>query len=1055
MAVSTENLRKLASVIVGTANNSDAIALNKALAACLYDFPLFVEAVSRAPSNSDNITIYKLVMMGLDLDAWKKIAAKAGEKNVYQMMIDTKRSNAAGVSSPGGVVFTNLMTDRCADASAATTSTISLQDVMCGMIVINDTTTVAVPGSGRLVAAGNGNVTIFVDNRDTFNSTLADLRPNKAQFCGHFLHSRSVNATSASSGEGVSYVNDVLLPCTVAGFKSLTQSATNLKFDYYYAGQTESEWNQVFGHSRTQPTMTASGSRTTTDHSCIKILKRDDSNTVAGVAGNGWFTSVVEDATAFATFLAGASGILIDESVDSCNGSNNYTNGLFYSGYPDVADILGGLSKETWNGKSLVALGLGYRDIQNAGFEIDPKDFTADKTPSKFLEDVIGYTVSGGVYSYNGTTVPALEVLQNLKLGGYSLQAIENDATTLVFLKKYDTTAGSSFVAAEQVYGNELTLKERVSQFGGFANLGATVMSDFLFGDAAQYVTDAQQYFLPLKNIFGNMNAAQLVDALYELDQNGYQLTSIPSPTTGGHFPNSYTRKELVECKFVALSGLAGDTYSLFLRYLHAIGMMNDAAGMSRILQKYMYWDSPNNYNERNHSDLKFRSSLTAYVSADLPTDDFYCLFGSAYQQYIYEAAGTSNPLVKGVTWEQLYSRKNVQKSPSDLYSVFLNTTGVPKSAQITTCVPHTVNAPVYAAIALNVALVAGVGANTGMGWSQISTTAADHPWGGAVTTTDQPVGDIWLEDELQAAPNLAGNNNYAVDFNVVLNMRLLVDVYNISISEFLASPALSTATGPAVNKGLFQWETDPTDDETARVLNVLVYGSDGNIPTHETLKELMILEKDRVASILHTTAAAVGTDGKGVLDSTQRAALVTSAFSKGDGKIGQELFEIVKSNPNEGDNLDIGTIFYTHLIDANGGGLASTVAHNAETFLGSEVAIEQIKSQLPDHPGQIWAAIENETDAARKGNVKDCYVAAYLRLTKEEKVKFYAAAKEWNNKSGRAESDMINANNLASVTMPVYAKSEKNAAGFTVFYEAGVTTMPAPDLAELKAALH
>ena len=1050
--VSTENLRKLASIIVSSANNSDAVSLNKALASCRYDFPLFVEAVSRAPSNSTNMTIYKLVMMGLDLDAWKKIAAKAGDKNVYQMMIDTRRSNATGVTDPGIVVFTNLMTDRCADASSAGTATISLQDVMCGMIVINDTAAVAVPGSGRLVAAGNGNVTIFVDRRDTFNSTTSDLRPNTAQFCGHFLHSKSVNASTASSGEGVSYVNDVLLPCTVAGFKSLTQSATNLKFDYYYAGQTESEWNQVFGHSRTQPTMTASGSRTTTDHSCIKILKRDDTNTVAGVAGNGWFTSVVESDVVFATFLAGAAGIHINEDADSCNDTNVYSTGLFYSGYPDSIDILGGLSKETWTGKRLVALGLGYRDIQNAGFEIDPKDFTADKTPSSFLTDVIGYTVSSAVYSYNGTTVSALEVLQNLKLGGYSLQAIENDTTTLAFLKKYDSTAGSTFVGAEQVYGNELTLKERVSQFGGFANLGATVMSDYLFGNAAQYVTDAQQYFLPLKNIFGNMNALQLVDALYELDQNGYQLTSLPSPTTGGNFPNSYTRKELVECKLVTLSGLGGDDYSLFLRYLHAIGMMNDAAGMSKILQKYMYWDYPNNYNERNHSDLKFRSSLTAYVSSDRPTDDFYNLFASAYQQYIYEAAGTSNPLIKGVTWEQLYSRKTVQKSPSDLYSVYLNATGVPKSAQITTCVPHTVTADVYAAIAIGAALVEGLGTNTGMGWSQISTTDADHPWASTATTTDQPVGDIWLEDKDQADDS---GNAYTVDLNVVLNMRLLVDVYNISISEFLASPALSTATGPVVNKGLFQWETDSTDDETARVLNVLVYGSDSNIPTHDTLKELMVLEKDRVASILHTTAAVIGTDGKGVLNATQRAALVTSAFSKGDGKIGQELFEIVKSNPNEGDNLDIGTIFYTHLIDSNGGGLNSTTAHNAETFLGSEVAIEQIKSQLPDHPGQIWAAIEDEGTSGRKGNVKDCYVAAYLRLTKEEKVKFYAAAKEWNNKSGRAESDMVNGNNLASVTMPVYAKSEKNAAGFTVFYEAGVTTMPATDLAELKAALH
>merc|ERR1711871_260957 len=153
MVLSQENHRKLASVIVGSANNRDAIALNKALAACLYDFPLFVEAVSRASSNSDNETIYKLVRMGLDLNSWKKIAEKAGDKNVYQMMIDTRRSNAAGVTTPGGVVFTNLLTDRTGTAAAAGTVTISLHDVMNGMVTINDTAAVSVPGSGKLVGA--------------------------------------------------------------------------------------------------------------------------------------------------------------------------------------------------------------------------------------------------------------------------------------------------------------------------------------------------------------------------------------------------------------------------------------------------------------------------------------------------------------------------------------------------------------------------------------------------------------------------------------------------------------------------------------------------------------------------------------------------------------------------------------------------------------------------------------------------------------------------------------------------------------------------------------
>ena len=1045
MVLSQENHRKLASVIVASANNRDAIALNKALAACLYDFPLFVEAVSRASSNSDNETIYKLVRMGLDLNSWKKIAEKAGDKNVYQMMIDTRRSNAAGVTTPGGVVFTNLLTDRTGTAAAAGTVTISLHDVMNGMVTINDTAAVSVPGSGKLVGASSTSSNVTFCNKTDLVGLNTAIRPNCTKFTGHFTHAKSVNASSATSGAGISFIRDCLFPCTVAGFKNLTSAASNLKFDYYYAGITESELNQVWGYHRTAPEMPAT--RDLTSHSSLTFLVRALNSATAanaGVVGNGWFTSVFEnssDAAISTNYQTKTDATNKNEALTA----NSYSTGEFYSGYPEAADILNGLNKNGgWNATRLVALGLEYRDIQNAGFPIDLRDFANDKTPSDFLTSVMGYTVSSGVYSYNGVVQEAISVLRDLKAGGYSLTDLKNDATILTFLQTYNATAGSSMVAAQQIYPGEATLKDRVGQFGGYTTLAATLGSVITFTDASTYATNSKQYFKPIKDIFGEMNAQQLVDALYELDQNGLSMSNIPAPATGGVWPSSWTRKDLIACKFVMLAGQAANADDLLVRYLHAIGMNNDAEGMAKIMQRFAYWDVPANYNERNHSDLKFRSALASvYVSSNLPTDDFYELFGTAYQQYIHEAAGPNEPLVKGMGWERYYKSESGYQ-PHQLYNIFLNVNRVPAAAKAAYVVPNTDTADTWAAIAVGGNLVAVLGGNTGQGWPLISTTAGDKPWGATINTltTGQDLGSKWID------------STDTVDVEAQINMHLLLSPYgyNMSVEEFLQSPALSATTGPANDEGLLQFTANTTDDEVARVLNVLTYVADDNAPSFNMLKTLVALEKDRIGEIFHETAAATS-GGAGVITAANRAKIVTAAYGR-DNKLGDSLFSILKANPNDGDNLDIGVVLVGHLKDSQGGNVGTT-NFDAGTFLAAESAILDMKTHLTKYPGQIWAAIQDEGTAAQQQNLEEVFVAAYLRLSDSEKAEFFAEAKKWNESPARLVADMVNAQNLSAVVLQVYAKQETNSLGLVAYYESGVARLPASEIAKIKAALN
>ena len=1046
--VSTENLRKLASVIVSTANNSDAIALSKALAACLYDFPLFVEAVSRAPSNSDNETIYKLVRMGLDLDAWKKIAAKAGDKNVYEMMIDTRRSNANGVNSPGGVVFTNLITDRAGDASAAGATTISLHDVMSGMVTVDDTPAVAVPGSGRLVgASSNSSAVTFSDNTDLAGANVT-IRPATSKFTGHFTHVRSVNGSNATSGEGKTYVTNCLFPCTVRGFKQLTSAAENLKFDYYAAGQTESEYNQVFGYHRTTPQMPAT--RSLTAHSSLRFLVRSDDTTTAanaGVVGNGWFVSVFENSSNAALTTNYSAKTDGTHKTEAENSSVYDTTGEFYSGYPTASDILGGLSKNGWNASRLVALGLEYRDIQNAGFPIDLKEFANDKVASDFLTTVMGYTVSSGVYSYNGVVVSAATVLGDLKAAGYSLTDLKNDGTILTFLQTYDSNAGSTFASIASIYPNKASLKDRVGQFGGYTSIAATLNSrqDVFTGKTAvDYSVVGEQYFLPLKNIFGEMNAQELVDALFELDGQGLSLTTMPTMSTGGVWPNAWTRKEQIACKFVLQVYSTTGGEDVFMRFLHAIGMNNDPSGMARIMQQFAYWSVPANYNERNHSDLKFRSAVAAYAGSDLPTDDFYNLFSTGYQQYIHEACGHNHPLVKGMNWETYYKSASGYQ-PHSLYNKYLDVNGVPAAAKAAYVVPNTDDADTWVALAITADLAPAIAGAAAFGWPVISSTATNKPWGATTLTLgDNEIGSKYIDSADTSEAEAKSN----------MHLLLSPDGYGISVEEFVQSPTLSTATGPANDEGLLQFTAQPTDDEIGRVLNVLLYISDSTVPSFDMLKKLIGLEKERIGQIFHEAAAAV-TAGTAALTAAQRAAIVTEAYSR-DNKLGNELFEVLKANPNDGDKLSIGTILVGHLKAANGGNVGAT-AFTSDTFLAAESAIVDMKSHLTTYPGQIWAAIQDEVADPVNGqenNLEEVFVAAYLRLSEDEKVTFFAESKKWNDGPSREYGDMINATALSSVLMHVYAKQEVNNIGLLAQYEAGVAKLPVAEEAKIRKAL-
>lgn len=1043
MVLSQENHRKLASVIVASANNADAIALNKALAACLYDYPLFVDAVSRATANSGNETIYKLVRMGLDLESWKKIAEKAGDKNVYQMMLDTRRSSANGVSSPGGVVFTNLITDRTGTAAAAGTVTISLHDVMNGMVTINDTAAVSVPGSGKLVGASttSSNVT-FCDKRD-LNGLTSAVRPNCTKFTGHFTHAKSVNASSASGGEGISYIKNCLLPCTVRGFRQLTSAAENLKFDYYYAGITESQLNQVWGYHASFPEMPST--RDLTSHSSLRFLVRNAAAATtataanAGVVGNGWFTSVFENSSD-ADIDTNYQGKTDGTNKTEAETTDSYSNGEFYSGYPEASDIANGLSKE-WNATRLVALGLEYRDIQNAGFPINLSDFSVNKTPGRFLLDVMGYTVASGKYTYKTETVTALQVLRDLKAGGYSLADLKNDADategTLAFLKKYDDDAGSTFAHVDDVYPNEMSAKDRFTQFDNYTSVaGAFNSTNTLLVDAATYPKRAIQYVQPVLKQFGKMSAKEMVDVLVELDAANIQIT-LPTLSTGGVWPNTWTRREQIEAMFCLQTQATTGGTGLLIRYLNAIAQINDMDGLSKMIQKFAYWDVPANFNARNSSDLKFRAAIAAYASSNLPTDDFYGLFGAGYQQYVYELAGEQNPLISGMNWEKYY-KSDAGHQPHQLYNKFLNVNGVPASAKASIVIPNTDTAVTWTTIAVTADLSPAL-TNAGHGWPLTNGTGSENPWGSSVTTLGQDIGSKWID---------AGTDEVAT-----MNMHLLLSShgYNMSLVEFLQSPALSTETGPVNSDGLLQFKSDLNDDATGRVLNVLLYTLDANAPSFNILKQLIVLENERIAEIFKETAADTAT-GAGVLNATQRAGVITAAFNR-DNTLGNQLFDMLKANSHTGESLDIGVVLVKHLISSSGGNVPST-AFDVNTFLAAESAIVDMKQQITKYPGQLWAAIQDETTTATEENLEEVFVSAYLRLSDSEKAEFFAEAKKWNENPARIAADMINSVTLGSVVMPVYAKQETLPNGLVANYESASAKLPPSELTKIKAAL-
>jgi len=1039
----------LVSVIAQNAANADAVVLNKALVAANYSLELFCDAVSIAKANDGNDTIYSLFRSGLDLDAFKKImeveVAKNPDANFWELCESLRRSSDA-TNSPNVKVFPGAVFNKIATLNG--TVDVSVHAVMSGIVCTDDRAATVVPGSGKLVAAGTGAAITFCNENDTFLSGSTCL-PNTQQCVTHWSQTKAMNATEGA-GSGKTYVKDALHAFTVAGLRSLTALGQFYRFKQQLTNVTESELNTYFGWDKDGAVMPLV--ENTTDSSALQFIVRNE--TAGNVAAN---TGVIGNGMYICCFTAG--NATIADTYQSSDGAanktkaqsaNSYANANFYSDMPEARDILQALHK-SWTSKQIVACGFEYNDIKNAGFAIELSDFVDDKTPSNFITSVLGYVDTSGVISYNGVTVKYTEVLSKLKEAGYSLADLKNDATTKTMLQTFDTAnvGGSGWAAAMSVYPEQVSLKDRLSQFDNYATLGAMVGAT-TFTNAAGYVDNSERYFRPLKGVFGQFTkASQFIDALVELDGEGLSLTLPTVGTasgnlkTGGYFPTSYTQRQKIEAAFTLLHGNDANTESVFKNYLLALAQHADMEGVAKIRQQFCFWDEPANYNVNNAGDMKFRSAIDTYVSADLPTVSYYALYGVGQQQYIQEASGASHS-ISGKPWAQYYQSEN-GNGPHKLYAAALKVGGVSPAAAIAYVIPNTKTAATWVTTAVDHSL-AEVLTDGMYGWPATitqgaSTTNAAKPWTNTGRDLDQPIGSQYVFEAANSASVIGNTHN--------LHLLLHADGYDYSIADFLSSPYGNglISNGATADTGSFAWTGDAADKATSRVFNVALYASLAQGPQYGVMKQLLALDADRVALIFKETQAA------GTLTSAQRANILTHSFNT-DAVTGDKLFDMIKSNANDSDNLDIGTVIVAHLNSATGGAVPTGTDYTATTFLGAQSSIEDLARHIMDYPGQIYAAMIDVADANQEANDIEIFAAALMKLSEDDLVKFAANAKKWNTTAGRAEADMVNYNNLQGVVIHMHAKSETLANGLVVEYEAGVSRLPVALLNKLKSLL-
>jgi hypothetical protein len=1040
----------LVSVIAQNAANADAVVLNKALIAANYSLELFCDAVSIAKSNETNDTIYSLFRSGLDLDAFKKVmeveVAKNPEATFWELCESLRRSPEA-TSNASALVFPGAVFNKIGTLGA--TVAVSVHAVMSGIICTDDRAATVVPGSGKLVAAGTGAAITFCNEDDAFLSASTCL-PNTERCVSHWTHAKAMNA-SEGAGSGKTYVKDALHTFTVSGLRSITSLGHFYRFKQQQTNVTESELNTVFGWDRDGAVMPET--ENITDSSALQFVVRNETtgNTSAntGVVGNGIYVSVftATNATIAATYQA-ANGAA---NKTKAQVANSYTNAAFYSGMPEARDILQALHK-SWTSKQIVACGFEYNDIKNAGFNIKLSDFVDDKTPSGFMSSVLGYVDTSGVISYNNVKVRYTEVLSKLKEAGYSLLDLKNDGTTKTMLQAFDATnvAGSGWAAAMSVYADQVTLKDRVSQFDNYSNLAATVGAS-TFTNAAGYTDNSERYFRPLKEVFGKFTkASEFIDALVELNDAGLSFTALPSVGTGttdlkvgGYFPSSYTQRQLIEADLTLLHGNAtSSTESVFKNYILALAQHVDMEGVAKIRQQFCYWDEPANYNVNNSGDMKFRSAIGTYVASDLPTASYYALYGVGQQQYIQEAAGASYS-ISGKSWAQYYQSEN-RNGPHKKYATALKVMGVSPAAAIAYVIPNTKTAAQWVTTGIGHELAEAL--TDGMyGWpsnirqASSAGNALDKPWAGTSVNLDQPMGSEYV---FEGTASVVGNTHN-------LHLLLHADGYGYSVADFLSSPYANTSIsgGAAAGTGSFAWSGDAIDYATSRVFNVALYASLAQGPQYGVMKQLLALDADRVALIFKEGQAAA------TLTSAQRASILTHSFNT-DTLTGDKLFDMIKSNASDSDNLDIGTVIVAHLNAAAGGNILSGADLSAQTFLSVQASVEDLSRHIMDYPGQIYAAMIDVSDANQKENDIEVFAAAIMKLSEDDLVKFAANAKKWNTTAGRAEADMVNYNNLQGVVIPFYAKSEKLANGLVVEYEAGVSRLPVALLNKLKSLL-
>lgn len=1039
----SKHSKALTKVIVENVINLNAVSLTQALAACGYNLNLFVEAVTESKKNNGNETIYTVLRSGLSIADWKKIGeATVGgtEKLLVEEIVALRRSGESS-SSPGAALFPGDIMSGLRGVAAtnnATEKSLSLQHVLSQIVCIDDASIVAGSGKQKLVGA-NANISF---TRESNLTNVAQCLPGAAVCVAHVTQCKTNSATQGS-GEDVNYNKNLASLCTVRGFQEFTSLGSNYKFPHELG---DIDAYMAFGYQKGSD-FTFNNTSTSQDGAYTLIVRGNSAgpNTAAnnGVCGTGWFTSIMTNpnnaaiTTAGATGFIGTNAALVAANQARMEANNDYSAGVFTSGYTQTElDVLSGLTKRAgdFTAERLLTMGYHLSAITGAGFKADAEELKADRNANQYLTVLYGYTASSGIW-YDGPVlaenkVTFSKVFGLLHAAGYSLSDLKAQSTILTSMKTHDVgtqnAAGYGVEAVAQFY--DVDDVDTISEFGGYATIAAMLNGLAALGaDQAAINTFGNQYVRPLLTVFRKKNTQQMIDLVMDLNAKGLNFTQ-PSLTTGGDFQNNWTVRDLAGARLTCLAGNATDAESAFFRYALANLTINDPEGLAKERSRFAKWVVPSNHNDKNHNQVRFTSAVPLMESGDLPTDDYYGLFGAHYQQHVYYYAGDSYGLIPSMSWDEFY-KTDAGYMPAQVYAKDLEAAGVPKTAWLTSIIPATTSSATWVALGTGGNLGA-VSSATDYGWPIASGTAADKPWGGTTV-----VGTAQLSEDL--------NNEFVSGATAIINnnnVRLAIVGYGMTVKEYLTGPFGSNTT-LANSAGFLQSAKDSTDADLNKVVQLLEYAASENNNATAVLEELFDHEFDRIASLLKETQAAVA-GGKSALVTAARTSIVTMAYNTGKG-LSEKLMAIFKASDKDIEHSEIGTMVVGWMTASSGVAVPSGADYTTATFKAALHYAHDLSLNLPLYAGSIWKSIEAIGDATQKANAKELFAAAIMQLSADDLDTMVANANVWNKLQHMASADQVTRANLSGIVMPVYAESKVNADGLTVEHTDGFASLP------------